>query len=126
MASSKWKATEDVVTAIRNIENRKDTKRMDNQLQDFTPPTAGLEINFYTEEANHTLISLSELKRLVELAKGAKAEAIDIRVQEDNPLHAQLYDDDINEKRGEVVIAPRIVEDKEKLDRDLSNGGDNQ
>ncbi len=120
-SSKEWTATGNCVAAIRDVENIKDTKRMAKQLNKFGDNTVTLDpANLYNDDrVQHVSLSLSELKRLVELAKGSKAKSLDLHIQTDKPALADLYpsEEDDRETCGKVVIAPRIDENGNKFDR---------
>lgn len=116
-----WKIDKRAITAIKNVENRKDTKYMDKILEkysedDESQPSAE-RINKHEEygKVQSATISLEFLERLFILAKGSKANQIDLYISEDKPLKAKFFSKETSSPSirepaetevGTMIIAP--------------------
>lgn len=118
MSEERWKSLPTKYMAVKEVENKKQTKRMKKQLEEFDRENAeelGIPclLDYPEEEQQVVRIRQDNLKRLVELLKGAKAEVAKLHVRDDYPLHVELEhkkDDSTMEERGEAVIAPVIID----------------
>ena len=109
-----FKYNEDAILAIRNVENRKDTKKMETALEGFKQEGCEKTDWFNPEKTQKVAIDTKKLGELHELAKGSKAETLDLVVETDKPVKAQLLTEE-KEEVGEILLAPKILEENNQI-----------
>jgi len=118
--SDNWLYDKEFVSGIKGIPNSKDTKRMARVLDKYGSKGDVDLSEMFDGSVEHILLSTEYLKRLYELAKGSKSDVVDIHIQTDKPIIADLYDTGYvngDHRRGRMAIAPNIKPDLE-LDRE--------